>query len=77
MSENNVSLTEIGRKRASLLIRTHRLWELYLVNNLGFNPDHVHDSAEVLEHFTKVNQQEEMAKNENFPKTDPHGKIIP
>src|SRR5882762_11223709 len=45
-----VTLTEAGRKAALAMVRRHRLMETFLVNELGYSWDEVHDEAEVLEH---------------------------
>ena len=45
-----VALTEEGSHVATVLIRKHRLWEVFLVDKLGFAWDEVHDLAEQLEH---------------------------
>ncbi len=60
VKENNMlSFSEAGQKSAELIIRSHRLWESFLVEKAGLQPDHVHSSASKLEHFTKsdINQQ--------------------
>ena len=62
-------LTELGVRRARRLVRAHRLWEAYLVDEAGLSPDHVHDTAELLEH-TGVAPS-------GGPDKDPHGKAIP
>src|SRR5262245_31681280 len=41
-------LTEKGRMVAVNIIRRHRLWELFLVEKIGFGWDEVHDIAEQL-----------------------------
>jgi len=46
-----VSLTEKGQLAAKMIVRKHRLWEVFLVNKLGFAWDEVHDIAEQLEHI--------------------------
>src|SRR5262245_133052 len=46
-----VSLTPSGKKIAVNIIRKHRLWELFLVDKLGFKWDEVHEVAEELEHI--------------------------
>ena len=59
------------------IVRNHRLWELYLTNEAQYEPDHVHEDAEKIEHVLgeqTVRQIERLLKN---PKTDPHGKLIP
>ena len=75
--KDSLSLSSKGQDRARGLIRTHRLWETYLVNELGLVPDHVHDIAERLEHFTGDALQLRVAQGEGSPDRDPHGKAIP
>lgn len=72
-----VTVTEAGRILAKKLVRTHRLWETYLVNKLGLKSDHVHDSAMQLEHFTSQDLQDQLAEGQQHPEKDPHGKPIP
>ncbi len=67
--QSQLSLTQSGRDTASAIVRKHRLWEYYLVENAGFAPDHVHDTAEQLEHLK--------TQPPAGPSTDPHGKSIP
>ncbi len=45
-----VSLTENGKLAAKMIVRKHRLWEVFLVEKLNFSWDEVHDIAEQLEH---------------------------
>lgn len=45
-----VTLTDAGRTAAILMVRRHRLLETFLVRELGYGWDEVHDEAEVLEH---------------------------
>ena len=72
-----VSLSEEGLKKASDIVRKHRLWECFLVNKLCFDWDEVHDVAEQLEH---IKSQKLINALDNFlgnPKLDPHGEPIP
>lgn len=72
-----VTLTSLGEEKALIIIRKHRLWEVFLVDKLKFKWDEVHDMAEELEHINSsrlINRLEEFL---NFPKTDPHGDPIP
>ena len=46
-----VRLTTKGEKEALKIVRKHRLWEVFLVKELGYNWDQVHDIAEQLEHI--------------------------
>ena len=72
-----VTLTESGIKAAVNIIRKHRLWEVFLVEKLGFKWDEVHDIAEELEHInsaTLINRLDDFLDN---PAADPHGDPIP
>src|SRR5262249_56716470 len=44
-------LTPAGRARAGSLVRSHRLWELYLVQNFDLPLDHLHEPAQRVQHF--------------------------
>ncbi|MEO0964464.1 MAG: metal ABC transporter permease [Planctomycetota bacterium] len=66
---HDVALTDDGRHVAARLIRNHRLWETYLVDQAGVTPDHAHDPAEQLEHLD--------VRPDPGPTTDPHGQPIP
>ncbi len=72
-----VNITEAGKKQALLVIRKHRLWEVFLVNKLGFNWDEVHDIAEQLEHIKSSLLISRLDEFLGFPKFDPHGDPIP
>ena len=57
-----VQLTEKGQKCALDIVRKHRLWEVFLVEKLGFAWDEVHEVAEELEHIRSeklINQLEQ------------------
>jgi DtxR family Mn-dependent transcriptional regulator len=72
-----VTLTETGKKAAVNIVRKHRLWEVFLVEKLGFKWDEVHDIAEELEHInseTLINRLDDFLGN---PAADPHGDPIP
>ncbi|MFT5885591.1 MAG: DtxR family Mn-dependent transcriptional regulator [Arcticibacterium sp.] len=72
-----VSLTENGRKIALGIIRKHRLWEVFLVDKLGFNWDQIHDLAEELEHIKSLELTTRLDDFLGNPKFDPHGDPIP
>lgn len=72
-----VYLTSKGIKLATKLVRKHRLWEVFLVKNLGFSWDQVHDIAEQLEHVQSEALIEKLDAFLGFPKYDPHGDPIP
>ena len=72
-----VYLSETGRKTALQIVRKHRLWEVFLVEKLGFSWDEVHEVAEELEHIKSEKLISELDKFLNYPKRDPHGDPIP
>ena len=71
------SLTDTGRQAATSIIRKHRLWEVFLVEKLGFKWDEVHDIAEELEHINSSELVTRLDEFLGFPKNDPHGDPIP
>jgi len=72
-----VRLTKSGENLALKVIRKHRLWEVFLVNKLGFNWDEVHEIAEELEHINSNELIERLDEFLGFPQCDPHGDPIP
>jgi manganese/zinc/iron transport system permease protein len=71
------SLTEKGDVEASRIVRSHRLWELYLTKRMNFKDDHIHGTAETIEHLITPEIEEELLKELDFPTSDPHNKEIP
>jgi len=72
-----VSLTNKGKLTAKMIVRKHRLWEVFLVEKLNFSWDEVHDIAEQLEHIKSeqlINKLDDFLGN---PTEDPHGDPIP
>ena len=72
-----VTLTEKGFLSAKMIVRKHRLWEVFLVEKLNFSWDEVHEIAEELEHIKSevlINKLDEFL---DFPSFDPHGDPIP
>ncbi len=72
-----VSLTEKGKLNAKIIVRKHRLWEVFLVEKLGFAWDEVHEVAEELEHIQSEKLINQLDQFLNFPSFDPHGDPIP
>lgn len=72
-----IQLTEAGTAQANNLVRAHRLWESYLVTEMGMNVDHIHDEAEQYEHILTTSQVDEVDKQLGYPALDPHGSPIP
>ena len=72
-----VLLTAKGSHLAKMIVRKHRLWEVFLVDKLQFSWDEVHDIAEQLEHIKSeklINKLDDFLGN---PTEDPHGDPIP
>jgi DtxR family Mn-dependent transcriptional regulator len=74
---HGVRLTHAGRRLARKVVRRHRILESYLVANLGFDWDTVHDEAERLEHAASDRLIDRMAAALGHPRYDPHGEPIP
>lgn len=72
-----VSLTEKGAHLAKMIVRKHRLWEVFLVDKLDFSWDAVHEIAEQLEHIKSEQLINKLDAFLNFPTEDPHGDPIP
>jgi DtxR family Mn-dependent transcriptional regulator len=72
-----VRLSPTGEKIALSIVRKHRLWELFLVEKMGFNWDEVHEIAEQLEHIESDELVNKLDEYLGYPKTDPHGDPIP
>lgn len=70
-------LTEKGKKEAGLIIRKHRLTEMFLVQQMGFGWEQVHEIAEQIEHLQSPAFFEKMDALLGHPTTDPHGSPIP
>ena len=71
------TLTAEGKKKALLIIRKHRLWEVFLVEKLKFGWEEVHEVAEQLEHIQSVKLTNQLDDFLDNPKIDPHGDPIP
>lgn len=70
-------LTESGEQQAVVLIRRHRVLEMFLVQVLGYTWDRVHEEAERLEHAVSDELVDRMAQVLGSPSADPHGAPIP
>jgi len=70
-------LTDEGRLRALAVVRRHRLIETWLVREMGYQWDEVHDEAEVLEHALSDRLLEAIDLRLGRPVRDPHGDPIP
>jgi len=72
-----LQLTQAGFKAAALIVRKHRLTEMYLVERMGFGWEEVHEIAEQMEHIKSPLFFERMDEILGNPKFDPHGSPIP
>jgi DtxR family Mn-dependent transcriptional regulator len=72
-----ISLTAAGEQQAVRVVRRHRLIETFLVAQLGYSWDEVHDEAEALEHAVSDLMIDRMDALLGCPKADPHGDPIP
>lgn len=70
-------LTQQGLQEAARIVRTHRLWELYLSRRLDLAADHTHRDAEAMEHALTPELVAELESSLENPETDPQGKPIP
>ena len=74
---SGVRLTNAGERLAGLVLRRHRLVELFLVQVMGMRWDEVHDEAEQLEHVVSERLIERIDEMLGRPTQDPHGDPIP
>src|SRR6188474_1147135 len=74
---SGVRLTSAGERLAGLVLRRHRLVELFLVQVMGMSWAEVHDEAEQLEHVVSERLIERIDEMLGHPTHDPHGDPIP
>src|SRR5574343_308430 len=72
-----VTLTEKGFLSAKMIVRKHRLLEVFLVDKLQFSWDEVHEIAEELEHIQSIALIDKLDAFLGHPDFDPHGDPIP
>lgn len=72
-----IALTSRGHFRAQNLVRSHRLWEQYLLDEVGLDPSRVHPQAEKMEHYTDKQLRQKLNQAIDNSNTDPHGSPIP
>ncbi|MBF0598120.1 metal-dependent transcriptional regulator [Faecalibacter rhinopitheci] len=70
-------LTNKGILKAALIVRKHRLTEMFLVQKMEFGWEDVHQVAEQIEHINSDLFFDKMDELLNYPKVDPHGSPIP
>ena len=72
-----LKITSSGKKQAALVVRKHRLTEMFLVEKMNFGWENVHEIAEQVEHIQSAMFFDKMDEILNHPKFDPHGEPIP
>ena len=72
-----IELTDKGKKQALLILRKHRLTELFLKNVMGLGWEEVHDIAEQIEHLQSERFFNRIDDMLGHPDADPHGEPIP
>lgn len=72
-----LKLTAEGKLQAALVVRKHRLTEMYLVERMGFGWEEVHHIAEQIEHIHAPDFFNKMDELLGYPTVDPHGSPIP
>ena len=70
-------LTQTGLDACINVVRSHELWEVFLVQYLGYSLSEAHGDAELLEHATSLKLAESLDKLLNRPEVCPHGAVIP
>lgn len=71
-----VMLTEKGIQKGRSMRKKHLLWEVFLVEKLGYSWEEVDQEAEDLEHATSDKLEEKLDVFLNHPKFCPHGSPI-
>jgi len=72
-----VLLTAEGKRQACQILRRHRLWEVFLVERLGFEPSQAHEAACRLEHATPELLVERLDAFLGYPQVNPFGQPVP
>ena len=74
---SGVRLSAAGERLAAMVLRRHRLVELFLVKVMGMSWAEVHEEAEQLEHVVSERLIERIDEMLGHPQVDPHGDPIP
>ena len=72
-----LTLTPTGLDTGKNLIRSHRLWETYLCDQMGYCGADIHRYAHQLEHYTDSDMQDQLGEVTGHPNLDPHQRKIP
>ena len=77
LADKTIHLTDTGKKKALIIIRKHRLWEVFLTEKLKYGWNEVHALAEQLEHVESEDMIDRLEAFLDYPAFDPHGDPIP
>ncbi len=72
-----MTLTNEGLSEALSLLRSYRLWEVFLKSHLGYGDDEAGEDAEMLEHATSAKLAQRLDRLLGHPRICPHGEPIP
>ena len=70
-------LTEKGIEQGGKVLRSHRLWERFLVDVLGIKKERVHEEACRLEHASSKETEDALCRMLKHPEKCPDGEEIP
>ena len=74
---SQIHLTAEGERWAMHIVRAHRLWERYLVDEARMPLQQIHNEAQRREHSFTDAQLDELSAALGHPTLDPHGDPIP
>jgi len=72
-----LTLTESGKNAGKGMIRSHRLWESYLCDVMGYCDADAHRHAHRFEHFTDPDLRHRLSEETGNPTRDPDQRVIP
>lgn len=74
---HGTKLTPLGLETCIKIVRSHRLWEVFLMEHLNYTWREAHEDAHLLEHIAPERMIDRLDAYLGYPKTCPHGAIIP
>ncbi|MEN4010421.1 MAG: iron dependent repressor, metal binding and dimerization domain protein [Chloroflexota bacterium] len=74
---SQLQLTSEGERWAIHIVRAHRLWERYLVDEARMPLNQIHRVAHRREHTLSEKQLDDLDASLGYPARDPHGDFIP
>lgn len=77
LEAESLTMTASGREYALHVLRAHRLYETYLAQKTGVHESQWHTWADIAEHKLTAADVEQLDRDLNYPRFDPHGDAIP